>query len=205
MNLLESRNSLLGEISADEIPYMKQEKLPIENLSCHQSLLEHFLLPILRGNVFHLTNRSGLMGITKDALIRSNKNGESPFTYPQSARSYARARGYVSLFDLRTTTDVQLERALSNYYFLNPSFTSNNPNFLIISEALYPALIPWTKARDEDAWKEMFIPYVEAFHQGDIPISSISRVVSVKIKQVKKRKNSLSGLMDKAFQELCKP
>lgn len=162
------------------------------------------MLPILRGNVFHLTNRSGLKGITKDGLIRNNKNGEFQYTYPQSARSYARKRGYVSLFDLRTTSDDELEKALSNFYFLNPPFVDNTPLFLIISVALYPTLIPWTKARDEDAWKEMFIPYVEIFHQGDIPVSSISRVISVKIKRERKRKKSLSQLMGTAIRSLTK-
>ena len=184
---------------------MKQVTLPIEHLSFHQSLLEHSLLPILRGKVFHVTNRSGLIGITKDALIRSNKNGEFPFTFPQSTRSYARARGYVSLFDLRAISDDQLGRALDNFYFLNPPKAEDNPIFLILSTSLYPALIPWTIARDENAWKEMFIPYGEAFHQGDIPVSSISRVISVKVKRGKNRKNSLSQLMAKAIQNLYKP
>ena len=61
---------------------MNQKKLKIENLSCHESQLRNFMLPILRGNVFHLTNRSGLKGITKDGLIRNNKNGEFLYTYP---------------------------------------------------------------------------------------------------------------------------
>ena len=131
---------------------MKPNKLNIDSLSCHESQLQDFLLPILRGNVFHLTNRSALKGITKDGLIRSNKNGESSYTYPQSARSYARTRGYVSLFDLRNTSNDQLETGLSNFYFLNPPFVDNNPFFLILSPFLHPALIPWTQAKDEEAW-----------------------------------------------------
>ena len=181
---------------------MKQKKLKIENLSCHESQLRDFILPNLRGNVFHLTSRSGLKGITKDGLIRNNKNGEFPYTYPQSARSYARKRGYVSLFDLRTTSDDELEKAWSNFYFLNPPFVDNNPIFLILSPCLYPVLIPWTQARDEDAWKEMFIPHVEAFHPGDIPISHISRVLSASIRQARKRPSSPSKLLDETVQQL---
>jgi len=181
---------------------VKREKLKVDNLSCHESQLRDFILPILRGNVFHLTNRSGFKGIIKDGLIRNNKNGELPYTYPQSARSYARTRGCVSLFDLRTTSDDQLETALNNYYFLNPSFSENHPTFLILSASLYPALIPWTQARNEDAWREAFIPHVEAFHQGDIPSSNISRVVSVKIKRARRRPNSLSRAIERAFTQL---
>ena len=181
---------------------MKQKKLKIKNLSCHESQLRDFILPILCGNVFHVTDRSGFKGIAKDGLIRSNKNGEFPYTYPQSARSYARTRGYISLFDLQTTSDDQLETALSNYYFLNPAFTKNNPIFLIFSASFYPALIPWTQARDEDAWSEAFIPHVEAFHQGDILTANVSRVVSVKIKRAKRPPNSLCRAIEKAFSQL---
>lgn len=181
---------------------MKQKMLKIENLSCHESQLRDFILPILRGNVFHLTNRSGLKGITKDGLIRHNKNGEFHYTYPQSSHSYARARGHVSLFDLRTTSDDELETALSNYYFLNPRFSDDNPIFIVLSPSLYPMVIPWTQARDEGAWKEIFIPRVEAFYRNDIPMAKISRVISLKVKRARKQKISISRLMDKAIQEL---
>jgi hypothetical protein len=184
---------------------VKQKKLKIENLSCHESQLRNFMIPSLRGNVFHLTNHQGLRGITKDGVIWNNKNGEFPYTYPQSARSYARKRGYVSLFDLRTTSDDEIEKALSNFYFLNPPFADNNPIFLILSESLYPELIPWTQARDENAWEEMFIPHVEAFHPGNIPVSYVNRVVSVKIKRARKRRSSLSKRINKAFQGLYMP
>jgi len=177
---------------------VKLKKLKIENLSCHESQLRDFILPILRGNVFHVTDRSGFKGIAKAGLIRNNKNGEFPYTYPQSARSYARTRGYVSLFDLQTTSDDQLETALSNYYFLNPSFTENNPIFLIFSTSFCPALIPWTQARDEDAWSEAFIPHVEAFHPGDILTSNVSRAVSVKIKRARRCPSAI----ERAFTQL---
>jgi len=184
---------------------VKHKNLKIENLSCHEPQLKEFILPILRGNLFDLTNRSGFKGILKDGLIRNNRKGEFPYSFPQSARSYARTRGYVSLFDLRATSKDRLETVFDKFYFLNPPNAENNPIFLILSESLYPELIPWTRARDEDAWDEMFIPRVEAFHQGDIPIFSINRVLSLKIKGVKKRQNSLSRLMDKAVQELYAP
>lgn len=181
---------------------MRQQRLKIENLSCIESQLREFILPILRGNVFHVTNRAGFKGITKDRLIRSNKQGEFPYSYPQSDRSYARTRGYVSLFDLKTISDDELENALRKFYFLNPSFTENNPIFLILSRSIYSTLIPWTRARDEHAWKEMFIPHVESFHQGDISVSCISRVVSVKIKRARHRSTSLYRTMERAFIEI---
>jgi hypothetical protein len=184
---------------------VKLKKLKIENLSCHESQLRDFILPILRGNVFHVTTRSGFKGISKNGLIRNNKDGDLPYTYQKSARSYARTRGYVSLFDLRTTSGDELETALSNFYFLNPPFADNNPIFLILSPSLYPMLIPWTRARDEHPWTEAFIPHVESFYQGNIPASNLSRVIAAKITRTKRRQSSLSRRMDKAVQELYAP
>jgi hypothetical protein len=157
------------------------QRLKIEQLSLSQARLEESLLPILRGSVFHVTTRSGFRGITKDGFIRNNKNGLFPCSFPQSSRSYARNRGCVSVFDLRATSDDQLQTALSNFYFLNPPNAEDNPFLLFLSESYHPQLIPWTQARDEEAWREMFIPIVEAFYPGDIPISCISRVLAVKI------------------------
>lgn len=183
---------------------MSQQRLKIERLSLSQARLEESLLPILRGNVFHVTTRSGFNGITKDGFIRNNKSGLFSSSFPQSNRSYARNRGWVSVFDLRAISDDQLQTALSNFYFLAPPNTEDNPFFLFLSESHHPQLVSWSQARDEEAWKEMFIPIVEGFYPGDIPISCISRVIAVKIIRPRKRQSSLSEQMDKAVQDLYK-
>ena len=155
--------------------------------------------------MFHVTTRLGLKGIVRDGLIRHNKNEEFPYSYVTSARSYARTRGRVSLFDLRGISENQLEIALSNYYFLNPPSTGNNPIFLIFSASIYPTLIPWTQARDEGAWREAFIPHVETFHQGDVSISRVIRVVSVKIARTRRRLSADSRLLDTVVSQLYRP
>ena len=162
-------------------PNVGTDKLRTDSLTITLSGLRKDLLPILVGNVIHLTTSLGLQGIKKDGLIRSNIDGKLFYSYPQSDRSYARARGWVSLFDLRTVSDNQLETGLSNFYFLNPPFVNNNPIFLSLSPLHHPSLLPWTQARDEDAWKEMFIPHIEVFYPGDIPLSHINRVVDVQV------------------------
>jgi hypothetical protein len=190
-----------GERSSEKDFTLNQHKLRVERLPFSYSQLRSSLLPILHGTVFHVTNRTGFDGIIRDGLVRHNHEGNFPYSFPQSTRSYAKARSYVSLFDLRTVSDDQIDRALDDFYFLSP-FRGKNTIFLFISESLYPALIPWTRARDEDAWKEMFIPHVEAFHPGDIPISHISRVLSANIRQARKRPSSLSKLMNETVPQL---
>lgn len=184
---------------------MIQPRLKIERLFLSQAQLEEYLLPILRGNVFHVTTHSGFQGIKKDGFIRNNQSGLFPYSFPQSNRSYARNRGWVSLFDLRAISDDQLQTALSNFYFLAPPNAEGNPFFLFLSETYHPQVVPWTHARDEEAWQEMFIPFAEGFHKGDIPISCISRVVEVKIGRKRNKRSSLSKQIDEVVQNLYLP
>ncbi len=162
---------------------MQYPNLHGESITCFRGELESELLPILRNKVFHVTTRSALSNIGKDGLLRNNKHGRFPYSFPTSERSYARIKGWVSLFDLRDTPEDEIDTALSNFYFLNPPSTRNNPVFLFISPSKYPELIPWTRARDDGALRQglAFIPKVEAFYPGDISVMDISRVVSVTI------------------------
>ncbi len=169
---------------------MNQKRLKIEQLSLSHARLKESLLPVLRGNVFHVTTRTGFLGVTKDGFIRNNKNGLYTYSFPQS------------LFDLRTLSEDQVERALENFYFLNPPYTENNPFFLFLSESLHHKLVPWTHARDEQAWQEMFIPIVEGFYPEDIPITCISRVVAVRVRQAKTMQSELTKQIDEAVRTI---
>ena len=102
---------------------------------------------------------------------------------PTSQRSYTRTKGWVSLFDLRGTSEEDIKAALGNFYFLNPSSTGNNPIFLFISPSTCSKLIAWSRARDEGAWEKAlsFIPKVECFYPGDIPVKEIYKIISVAI------------------------
>lgn len=150
-------------------------------LSVHERSLRTKLLPLLVERVFHVTSQTAYTQILADGMIRSNKNQDFEFTFGQSENSYFRKRGCVSVFDLRSVTPSQLEDALSKYYFLNPSFVANHPVFLFLNQSWCEQLIPWSKRKDEEAFQEMVIPYVEAGYPGDIPLSIIAGVLRVNI------------------------
>ncbi len=181
---------------------VNRNRLKIERLSLSHARLKESLLPLLRGNVFHMTTRAGFLGITKDGLIRNNKNGLFTYSFPQSNRSYARNRGWVSLFDLGTLSDDQVERALGNFYFLNPPHVENNPFFLFLTKSFHHKLVPWTHAGDEQTLQEMFIPIVEGFYPEDIPITCINRVVAVKVRQAKTMQSPLSNQIAEAVRTI---
>jgi len=156
---------------------------PVETINCPELELEKVVLPKLRGFVFHVTAVAGLKGIRKDKMIWNNRDAKFSFTMPPSISSYGRKRGYICLIDLRGITNEQLETTLIKYRFLNLESAENNPIFLFISESLFPELIPWTKARDEGAWDEVWVPRVEAWYPGNISIDNISCGISVHVKR----------------------
>jgi hypothetical protein len=140
------------------------------------------LLPRLMGQVFHVTTRRAWASIQQDGSIKPNPDGERPFTYPQSAVSYFQKKGCVCLFDLRTATVEQVEEALPKYYFLNP-FSDNRPVFLILNQAGYGRLIPWSVSIPEEGCRAMVIPHVEAGYPSEIPLSLIESVLIVAVRK----------------------
>lgn len=151
----------------------------VEVLSIPRSELEVALLPRLRGTVFHVTSASNLQGIQLSGYVYSNSDDKFAYTFPQSKNAYGRRRGYVSLFDLRDVSDENLSDALFRFYFLNPFGRRDDPVFLFLSPGCYQDLIPWTVTRDD--FSEMWVPYVESWYPGDLPLTEIERVIHVRI------------------------
>jgi hypothetical protein len=150
-------------------------------LSVHQRDLSTILLPILVGRVFHVTTPEAFANLLAEGMIKTNENGDFAFTFGQSANSYFRRRGCVSVFDLRSVTSAQSEDSLRKYYFLTTWFTTNKPVFLCLNSTGFERLIPWIRWKEEEAYHEMVIPYVEAGYPGDIPIDLIDAAVRVEV------------------------
>ncbi len=170
-------------------------------ITCNNSDLRARVLPLLRGQVFHVTKLQTFDSIRTTGSIKNNRDGQFRFTYGQSANSYGRVRGWVSLFDLRNATDAEIDEALLKYYFLNPFFDESTHVYLFISECAWPYLISWERAKQEKAWKEMFIPDVETWYPGDIPISLVSDALVV---TVQTREDSLVAQLREAIQNVRK-
>lgn len=70
--------------------------LPIECLDGDTDSLLHEL----KGKVFHFTPQSAYQQILNDRKILNNKDGQLEMHMPYE-QTFARLKGYVSLFDLR--------------------------------------------------------------------------------------------------------
>ena len=147
---------------------------------CKYSELEEVMLPLLRGRVFHVTKHETFNHICQHGWICSNQPGPFAFTLGQSKSSYGRKRGWVSLFDLSNTTDAYVKEALIRYWFLR-TMRKGTHVYSFIAEAAWPSLISWKRASREVGATEVFIPFVETWYPGDIPLHLVSDSLAVTV------------------------
>lgn len=159
----------------------KEPAYETETLIVERDALREIVLPKLLGTIFHVTSSQGFEGIKASGAIGSNRKGELPSTFPQSANGYGRRRGYVCLFDLREVTDEQLNHALEGFYFLDPFGSKDDPVFLLLSPAEYGEVIHWSATNGD--YTEMWMPYVEAWYPRDLPLAAINQAVVVEVKR----------------------
>lgn len=152
-----------------------------ESLTARSQDLQSVVLPKLRESVFHVTSAVGFEGIEAARMIATNAEGKLGYTFPQSQNSYGRKRGYVCLFDLRVVSEEHLDHALHCFYFLDPFFRRADPVFLFLRADRYGEIIPWTATRNN--YSAMWIPYIEAWYPGALPLTEVDRVLSVRVER----------------------
>ena len=145
-----------------------------KKIACKHSELEEVLLPLLRGRVFHVTTAATFERICQRGWIYSTQEIDFALTLGHSKNCYGRKRGWVSVFDLSYTTDSDIKEALIRYWFLRSIRNENTHLYLFLAESAWPSLISWKRASREVGATEVFIPFVEAWYPGDIPIELVS-------------------------------
>jgi hypothetical protein len=140
---------------------------------------EEKLLPLLIGRVFHVTNLNNLKPIVDSGEIRPNINGDLSTTFGFSSNSFFRKRGCISVFDYRFATAEQIEESLRKCSPYPGASDGKEFAYLFLSECLHNRLIPWIKWKEEEAWGQMIVPYVEAGYPGPVSIGLIDEVFRV--------------------------
>jgi hypothetical protein len=155
------------------------------------------MLSLLKGTVFHLTTQASYKSILKDGMIYNNKDGRFDIKKSLSQNSFGRLAGYVCLLDLRNKDDDSINKFLSKYDFLGPSWFKQpkhpcddydewNLAYLILSPKHYEKLIPYEKALEHfkvsDVWQQT-IQYAETWISDHIPLEWISIVYLVRIRE----------------------
>lgn len=160
--------------------------MKISDLSVDNRQLSATLLPYLRGRVFHVTRLTVFEQILAAAEIRANADGTFPTVFG-STNSFFRKRGCVSFFDYRSASSKQIEEAIgkcSPFHLPATDLESVNESqiaFLFLSTTEYDRLIPWTKWKEEEAYSDKVVPWVESGYPGSVPITSIAEALRVTI------------------------
>jgi hypothetical protein len=163
------------------------DKIELEfvDRECEEELSRH-----LEGQIFHLTKRTSFEKIEKASFIRHNKNGSFGLN-TSSQGSYGRNKGYVCLFDLRNSDINNIGNILDCYNFYHPEwvikydvddkeeYNERNFAYLIVNPTYYDKLIPNDEARSLNGF---FIPKVECWFPGDMPIKYINKVIFSRIR-----------------------
>jgi hypothetical protein len=74
---------------------------------------------------------------------------------------------------LRDPTDGEIKEALIRYWFLRTIGKEKTQVYLIVAEDAWSSLISWKRASREVRGKEFFIPFVEAWYPGDVPLQLV--------------------------------
>jgi hypothetical protein len=53
----------------------------------------------------------------------------------------------------------------------------------MLKKEVNEALVPWTRWKEEEARKEMVVPYVEAGHEGPISVDLIEEIICLEIEE----------------------
>lgn len=175
-----------------------------ENFTLQDTELRDALLPLLREQIFHVTSHDRFQLIEETGRVSANSDGALGNTFPQSARSFARQKGYVCLFDLRNKSDEAIESALSNFYFLAPHPLGDDLVFLTLRPENYTGILYWENVASTAGPAAFRIPYVECWYPTDLPLSSIHRALFLHVDWRPHPSDSMSSLLLAAHEELVR-
>lgn len=140
-------------------------------IECDAEERKEKLLPLLKGNIFHVTSFGALDTILKEGIIRNNRDGKMEYTYPQSKISYGNVKGLICLFDFRRIGDLDICWSDRKY----PIFSRDV--FLLLRDKYWIDII-----KPEDihlGLKEFYIPESEVWYPGAIEIAKIKTCLRV--------------------------
>ena len=153
----------------------------ITRLQFSESGLINSLFPYLEGRVFHVTKESNLDSILECGEIQPNKDGLYGTTFGSSTNSFFRKRGCVSLFDYRSATQEQFDMFLGRCSPTQPASPEDRIAILFFNDSIYQDLLPWTMWKEEKAYREMILPYLEAGYLGPIAVEKVDEIIIVSV------------------------
>lgn len=147
------------------------------------------LLNELRGNIFHFTTYESYIQIQEDGVLFNNKEERFPLN-TSSEGSYGRLMGWICLLSLRNLSDKIIKESIMKYDFLDSriiynSHLINKYVYLILNPEYHDEIIQNDFARKNyviDGQPTLYIPFVECWYPGNLPLEKIIKVLIVNYK-----------------------
>lgn len=156
-------------------------ELTPKKIDCSYFDVVQVLFPLLCGRVFHVTTAEKFNEICRSGWIYSKEQTQFALTPGQSETTYGRKRGWVSLYDLSYTEHTDIKEALIRYWFFRTLRPGRTDVYLMIDKSVWPSLVSWKRACRDVGGQEFFIPFVEAWYPGDIPLQLVSESLAVSV------------------------
>lgn len=135
----------------------------------------------LEGSIFHVTRIENLPLILADGAIRPNADATFLSTFGYTKNSYFRNRGCVSLFDYRIEPPTDIDYRLNCHPFQPARPPSPGIAIMFLDPDRCGELVPWIRWKEENALSETVAPHVEIGHRGPVPISAITRTITLQL------------------------
>lgn len=145
-----------------------------KKIECEHSATEQVLISFLRGRLFHLTNEEAFEDICSYGSVFCKQQPPIALSPRQLENGYGRKRGWVSLYDLSDPANLEIKEALICHWFLRTIRKENPLVCLIVAEDARPSLISWRRASREMGGAEFFIPFVETWYPGELPLRLVT-------------------------------
>lgn len=148
----------------------------IRDVTIHRDSLKQALLPQLLGRVFHVSTHGRLDSILQDGAILAD-----PPAGPSYDKAYFRNHGCVSLFDLRSATNDEIDLALDRYNFLNYHGDRQHPAFFLLKPDGLDSIIDSSEDLAKQAIGWQIVPDLEVGYPGDLSLALVDEILKVTV------------------------
>ncbi|HBA7606451.1 TPA: hypothetical protein J1237_002376 [Escherichia coli] len=139
------------------------------------------ILSALSGKVFHVTTAANMLLIKQSGALVPNSELLQFSRFGNTSNGFFRQRNCVSFFDYRCYgTRFWKEHAYKCFPTqILKHEQGDKISILFLHESKFEKLIPWTSWKEEKAWGERVVPYVETGYKGIVSLSDITEELVV--------------------------
>lgn len=150
----------------------------VKRITLNKTDLREKLLPKLRERVFHVTTREAWPCIERSGRVLVSP----PDCVTRWENAGLRCIGHVSLCNLRSLEEEDLEHGLQKYHFLDPRRNSRGPVFLFLRRRAIEDIGTYRQLKDKvNNLGKLIVPFIEAGYPGDLSLTKIADVLVVDV------------------------